>query len=121
MRKIIYSFIKTDVERNFDVVGLNVVPQDVFHCFRQIAEEEAFASMIDELSMAFARWLHPNLTTKRSEIAEVGFYAKVQLMRRFGVTFAGEIILNAKMVVKSICPELIVKTGASEKATNGIA
>jgi hypothetical protein len=62
--KIIHALIKTGMECNLNVVGIWIIPQDVFLSMGEITKEDAFARVVLETTLAFTRGADPDASAK---------------------------------------------------------
>jgi hypothetical protein len=97
------------MESNLDVLGFNVLPENVLGSVAKETKEGAFLSVVLEFAGARSWGSDPNTTTKCTHIAKVGFVSKVKEVRRAGLIFEGEGVFDSKVAMEGIGPELCIK------------
>jgi hypothetical protein len=103
------------MESDLNMLNLYIIPHDILEGVWEKAKEDAFASVVTEFATALAWRADPDPTTKHSEVTKVGF----GVVAAFIFTWKG--VLYTQMVVKSIGPEMRIKSGAGQRGTKGVA
>ena len=107
---------------NLDIVGLAIIPKDISGCMWNIAKEDVFSGVRDELSNPGSRRFHPGSTAKSSQVREV-FGLTIWISKLDGrsvVASFWKCIGQPHGVVEGVGPELDSKVGASKEGSNGI-
>ena len=77
------------MKSNFNSLCFDVLPQDVLGGKREETEEYSFSSMELEVTGARTRGTNPNVTTKCTHGAKVGFDTSAENVRRAGKMMLG--------------------------------
>ena len=118
---ITHSFVETDMNSSLDTAGLEIKPDNILCGIGGIAEKNSSFGMEGELGRAFARGAYPDTATKGAEIGEIVLVLGATRDGRVVGALNGERIVNAKIQIESIRPELASEGTTKEHGAKGIA